>query len=221
MLDRRVFFASCLCFLLLLSGCAGGGNGGSFSPLSTDSPELALRKTVSSWEASSGPVLSLVPLVAQTASGTTGTASETNLGTISFKDLSGNRWEFIIRSITYASTNQAEILTAYNGGASSSQIELTFVMVRSQEGWILDNFKVTKLPEVITVSPGVLRGVITEEGTGRPIVGALVALTGTSLTTMTDANGAYEFNNLTAGTYTLVVNRDGFVIKTITGIIVR
>jgi len=220
--DQRFFLSSLLVLLMLATGCSGGGGSASgLAPVQTDSPESALRRTISTWEQGTGPALALIPQVAQTVSGTTGTASGTSLGTITFRDLSGSSWIFQILMITYTSTNQAEVTTVYYGGSQYVQIELTFVMAKSREGWVLDNFKVTKLPEVISTSPGLLRGIVTETGSGKPIAGALVLLSGTPYTASTDANGAYEFSGIPAGTYTLIVNRDGYVLKTITGIVVR
>ena len=234
MVDRWSLFVLLPLLALFAAGCGGAGSTSEgVSSVLRDSPEAALARTIRTWQQEGGgPTLNLISHVPQsvvgagtTASGTLPPASEasssTSLGTVTFQDLSGKTWEFSIQSVTYVSVDQARILTLFYGGSDHAQIELVFSMVRTQDGWLIDDITFTKLPEVIVVDIGVLRGVVTESQTGKPIVGALVTLAGTTYSTATDLNGAYEFKELPPGTYTLVVNHDGYIIKTITGIVVQ
>jgi parallel beta-helix repeat protein len=59
-------------------------------------------------------------------------------------------------------------------------------------------------------------GIITstlKDADGNPIVGAAVTLSN-GMTTTTDANGHFEFKNVTSGSYTLTVTKDGYQIVT-------
>ncbi len=59
-----------------------------------------------------------------------------------------------------------------------------------------------------------LSGRVTDVGNGRPIVGVAVRLDELSLATSTDADGAYRFTTVPAGTYTLIARRVGYEMVT-------
>jgi len=67
---------------------------------------------------------------------------------------------------------------------------------------------------------GIINGTLKDDLTGRPIAGAMVALAGTPIYTVTNADGWFEITGLAPGTYDLVVRRDGFLVKTIPGIVI-
>ena len=54
------------------------------------------------------------------------------------------------------------------------------------------------------------------DASGNPVFGAYIQLynAGYSATTSSDVNGYYEFDSVPAGTYYLVVQRDGFTLFT-------
>ncbi|HEY0730534.1 MAG TPA: carboxypeptidase-like regulatory domain-containing protein, partial [Pyrinomonadaceae bacterium] len=58
----------------------------------------------------------------------------------------------------------------------------------------------------------VVRGVVSDE-LGAVVVGGTVSLTGaTTLTTVTDELGAYRFNGIPAGRYSLTIAQPGFAM---------
>lgn len=57
---------------------------------------------------------------------------------------------------------------------------------------------------------GSIRGVVTDREFGSPIAGATVSVLGTKARTQTREDGSYVLPNLGAGSYTLVITRDGF-----------
>jgi len=68
--------------------------------------------------------------------------------------------------------------------------------------------------------PASLRGQVTDQ-LGAVIVGVSVTLTdanGKKMATQTDSNGAYRFDNLTGGVYTLTAQQKGFAPETIAGL---
>ncbi|MBF0502999.1 MAG: carboxypeptidase regulatory-like domain-containing protein [Candidatus Riflebacteria bacterium] len=211
----------CILSLTLLAGCGGSGGGTStVGPgVNNDSPVSALKAQLAVWAKTSSPSLNLSSQKAQTA-------SSTSLGTVTFRDLSGVSWIFNVLSVTYATTDQADILVEYFQ-TSGAKIDIDFMMSRTNEGWIISDINVTGIPDIIvitnTFTGNVMKGTVTEKGTGVPISGALVALisaTGVTTNTSSDASGYYEFTGVPAGTYTLVISRDGYVIETKTGIII-
>src|SRR6266478_2477357 len=65
-----------------------------------------------------------------------------------------------------------------------------------------------------------LRGQVTDQF-GAVVVGATVTVTdgnGKQQTIQTDSNGAYRFDNLTAGAYNLSVQQKGFAPQTVSGL---
>ena len=58
---------------------------------------------------------------------------------------------------------------------------------------------------------GSIRGVVSDREFGAPIAGASVSVLGTKLRVQTRENGSYVLPNLGAGSYTLVITKDGFV----------
>jgi iron complex outermembrane receptor protein len=59
----------------------------------------------------------------------------------------------------------------------------------------------------------VIQGHITNSATGKPVVGASVALRGTTVGTDTDANGDYRLPNVAPGTHTLGVRMVGYATQ--------
>lgn len=57
---------------------------------------------------------------------------------------------------------------------------------------------------------GTIRGVVTEEGTGTPIMGVQIHVLGTRLIGITDENGAYQIGNVPVGTVDLRVRMIGY-----------
>lgn len=79
-------------------------------------------------------------------------------------------------------------------------------------------FKVYVSPIIVT--PGKIAGHIVDETSGNPIGGAMVAIDGTDIVTLSDADGYFELLNVVPGTYTLVAISDGYQVRTFPGIVV-
>lgn len=221
---------TCFLYLLLVlviacAGCSGGGSSSGstvFRPEDSSletPPEEALASMLQSWKDGGGPeVLLSCDIQAQVA---TGTATSTpSLGRIRFKDLSGQEWAFQIIKVNRRSAGTAEIKAKYAfNRIQDGEILITFYMIKIEGEWILDNIVVEQLPWVL-VSGRAIQGYVRDSLTGAPISGALVYLSGTSYQSATDAAGVYSFKDIPAGTYTIVVVRDGYVLKTIPGVLV-
>ncbi|MGD8717290.1 MAG: TonB-dependent receptor [Candidatus Zixiibacteriota bacterium] len=67
---------------------------------------------------------------------------------------------------------------------------------------------------------GVLSGLVYEEVTERPAVGALVALSGTNLYATADENGYFVIDDVPAGTYVLKVSLVGYEARAVTDVVV-
>ncbi len=68
---------------------------------------------------------------------------------------------------------------------------------------------------------GVLTGKITDASTGQKLTGATVIISNLNKKTSSDLDGAYTFNNLTPGIYTLQVTYVGYELKEIAGVEVK
>lgn len=69
---------------------------------------------------------------------------------------------------------------------------------------------------LISEPSGTLKGVVLEQGTDEPLIGASVVLKGTSKGTATDENGEFTIRNLEAGAQVFVISYLGFQTKEIT-----
>jgi iron complex outermembrane receptor protein len=68
-------------------------------------------------------------------------------------------------------------------------------------------------------SSGVLEGKVTEQHSGRPLVGAQVEILGQPRVARTNGEGRYRFENLPAGTYVVVVHSSGYATKSLTTVL--
>jgi glucose/arabinose dehydrogenase len=64
--------------------------------------------------------------------------------------------------------------------------------------------------------PAVVSGTVTSAAGGTPIAGAIVTVSGTSLTTTTAANGTYTFPDVPTGSRTITASKSGFVTSSTT-----
>lgn len=83
--------------------------------------------------------------------------------------------------------------------------------------FLLNNFVSAHHTPENTLHPnlfGSLSGKISEEGTGKPIVGATVYISDLKLAVVSDASGSYNFRNLPSGNFLIEIHSIGF--KTIT-----
>ena len=197
------------------SGGSGDGAAGANASLNRATPENALVSTLDTWK-SEGRSLNLV-----TQQVTTTPVTATNYGEVFFTDLSGNIWKFSIISIEYLSTERAIIKTHYTfQKLDEGRLAADFTMVKDVDGWKIDDITLTTLPWFLITKTGI-QGFVKDEVTQKPIQGALVYLSGTNYSASTDSTGVYSFMDIPPGTYTIVVKRDGFVIKTIPGVVVQ
>ena len=205
--------------IILFTGCSGGG-----SPASTEivsSPESAVVKILDNWRATSGMNFGYDDsgeILAQEE-----TSGETR-GYIEFKDLSGEVWIFTILNIEYENTDLAKVYTSYyySGSPQFGGLEIVFRMVREQGVWYLDGLEIVEIPAVVVTGTGI-NGAITDKVTGEPVSGARVELYSAEDDQLagyavTDSGGYYEIMDLSAGTYYLVVSREGYAPYTISGI---
>lgn len=75
------------------------------------------------------------------------------------------------------------------------------------------------LPVALAAQTGRITGMVTASG-GRPLVDALVSVSGTSMSGATRFDGSYLITGVKPGTYTLVFRRIGFAPKTVPGVAV-
>ena len=205
--------------LCVLTGCSGGGGGAAAvgAPVGS-TPETALQQNLTAWQQGGGPNLSLVaapvPVGAVSSSG--------SYGTITFRDLSDGSWIFTISDIVYYSSDLAEIFTVFSTNyAATDTARINFTMAKEEGTWVIDEIEVSIPPGGIVTSGGTLQGVVTDallggSGSSSPVSGALVYIVGTSYQAVTDANGFYQINGIPAGTYDIVISRDGYAPKTFT-----
>jgi len=70
----------------------------------------------------------------------------------------------------------------------------------------------------MALAQGKLRGQITDQETGEPLIGANVIIVGTSYGAATDLNGEYIILNLDANTYEVKASYIGYQTKTISNV---
>ena len=75
------------------------------------------------------------------------------------------------------------------------------------------------LPVALAAQTGRITGMVTASG-GRPLVDALISVSGASLSGATRFDGSYLIPGVKPGTYTLVFRRIGFAPKTVPGVAV-
>ncbi len=70
-------------------------------------------------------------------------------------------------------------------------------------------------------STGIIQGVVTEAGTGAPLSGVLISVTGAAaLSTTTGGDGTYRFTGVPPGNVTLVASKAGYTTVSATGTVV-
>ena len=204
--------------LATLCGCSGGGSQAG-TGVDTSSPESAVYEILANWQSSQPKVVSVDN--EQSAIRQETTATETRY--IRFKDLSGDLWSLRVDEVVYLSTNVATVVTSYQSlDASHGSLKLIFHMIRDSGRWFLENIEVIEVPIVVVTGTGI-KGVVTDESTNLPISGALVELYNQSTkelagSTVTDKTGFYSILDLSPGTYYLVIERENFAPRTISGI---
>ena len=68
---------------------------------------------------------------------------------------------------------------------------------------------------IVTMQAADIKGIIKDQQTGEPLIGAVVTIEGKSETgSVTDINGQYTFSGLAAGTYKVVVKYIGYKTTT-------
>ena len=70
------------------------------------------------------------------------------------------------------------------------------------------------LPAGASAQQGTVSGVVTDQASGQPIVGARVGVVGTTLVTQTNAEGRYTLGRIPAGQVTLRVSAIGYAAGT-------
>ncbi len=229
---KSVYFRSAVGSLLLacvltLTGCGGGGT--SSAPREQAAPEAAVRELIAGWKnGDSAPYVNIDPsgtphVVFQTEPAPTATE------TLSFRDLSGNEWNFAVVSITRPTSTRAEVRTSTSVGFNSSDpaattAYITFIMDLDEGWWYLSDM-ILELPAVIVVTDNGIEGYVSEkDNPDTRLQGATVSLY-QDLTkiseTVTDENGYYSFSGLYPGTYTLVFTGGGYESLTITNVVVN
>jgi len=209
-----MFFA-----LATLVGCSGGGSSSGVG-VSTSTPESAVYEIVAAWQKSQTGLVSSKTGEALLKQETT---SEDK--TIYFRDMSGEEWPLKIEEVEYLSDSNARVYTSYlSTNPARGSLKLIFTMFKDVTTWYLDDIEITELPIVVVTETGV-KGVVSDETSGLPVSGALVELYNQSTGTIagsatTDETGFYSFTDIAPGTYYMVIERDGYDPKTISGIII-
>ena len=79
---------------------------------------------------------------------------------------------------------------------------------------VISSLTFTALP-IVTMQAADIKGIIKDQQTGEPLIGAVVTIEGKSETgSVTDINGQYTFSGLAAGTYKVVVKYIGYKTTT-------
>ena len=209
-----------ICLSIVIPGCSGGGNSPAGAPVQTESPETAVSRLFASWQAGPAPVFAIKndgSIAAQT------TAIDRY---INFRDLSGNAYKLKFLDVVYASDAAATVNTEYTSelNVSIGGLKIGFNMLREAGAWYLGGLTVTELPVVVVQQNGV-KGVVTDTVTRLPISGARVEAYNSTTGVIagyavTDSVGFYQILELPAGSYYLVLRRDGYEPYTLTGITV-
>jgi len=80
-------------------------------------------------------------------------------------------------------------------------------------------FFILLLPGIVLAgTTGKLKGKVTDQQTGEPLIGANVLIIGTSFGAATDVNGLYTIGNLEPGSYEVRFSYIGYQAKTVTNI---
>lgn len=210
-----------LCVVVSLVGCMGGG---SQSPSMTEpeTPEKAVGEIFSSWRAGNGPVFAVSSTGSITAQTT---ASETRF--IRFRDFSGELWELMFSGVEYVSADYARVNTHYyySGNPQYGGLKVVFLMVRDNGAWFLNGLEIVELPAVVVIPGTGIKGYLTDEISKAPIQGAVVEAFNQATSVSygsdgTDTSGYYEISPLPAGTYYLVINREGYEPRIIRDVVV-
>ncbi|MFZ2959450.1 MAG: carboxypeptidase regulatory-like domain-containing protein [Candidatus Ozemobacteraceae bacterium] len=80
--------------------------------------------------------------------------------------------------------------------------------------------QVTVITDTPVTSPHRISGYVRDNTSDAPIIGALVLVSGANRYAITDEQGYFQFLDVEAGTYVIIVTRDGYLGKTFTGIVV-
>ncbi|GAB4274401.1 MAG: hypothetical protein Kow0029_14720 [Candidatus Rifleibacteriota bacterium] len=205
-------------FVTILCGCVAGGGQSTASDY-VNGPEAAVQDLFGQMRASSELAFRYDPsgeIKAQEAANT--------IGYMKFRDMDGIEWVFGIEQVEYEDDNAAEVYTHYykSGSPQFGGLRIVFQMAKEAGDWFLVGLKVTEIPAVVVVGTGI-NGAITDKVTGAPVSGARIELYRSSdnqlvAYTVSDSGGYYEFLNLSAGTYYLVIGRDGYSPYTISGV---
>ena len=73
----------------------------------------------------------------------------------------------------------------------------------------------TLLLPAFMMAQGSVKGVITDDLNGEPLIGATILINGTTKGAVTDFDGMYEITGVSAGSYKLIVSYTGYSSKTI------
>ena len=112
-------------------------------------------------------------------------------------------WNTAHTIMTFHPTTQLAEGTSYNVTISTSAKDIHGLAKAATQSW---DFKTKAAPA--PVNGGISGRVVDSDG--QPIAGATVALSGTTMTATTDANGHYSFTNVPPGTYNLTVTLTGY-----------
>ena len=86
---------------------------------------------------------------------------------------------------------------------------------------ILSFITLTLASKNIKAQTGSVSGIVTDAGNSEPLIGATVAVINTSIGTVTDFNGKYQFSGMKEGNYTLKISYIGYDSKEISGIEIK
>lgn len=135
-------------------------------------------------------------------------------------DLVSYAWSVSPTNGTIAAANAVKATWTPNA-TGVYELRCTVTELRSENPLsAVATFSVLVSPQAIIVEPGKISGHLIDDRTAAPIGGGLVIIVGTQRSTITNADGYFEFKNLPPGTYDLVATRDGYQGKTFPGIVV-
>lgn len=187
--------------LFALTGCLG--KGGTSTAPNPNTPEETVRSLVAEWTGSAHPLL----------------AQTSTTQTITFRDINQtNSWTFDVTGIEYPITGLARVYTRYRfADVAATTVNVMFELSLYEGRWVFDNFTIETLPSFVVTATGI-QGYIRDSQSGLPVQNAAAVLYQGDTPvaeTLTDANGYYYLEAPAAGTYTLVVAKDGFEFLTV------
>lgn len=141
-------------------------------------------------------------------------ASDPDLDILSFE------WSASPSGGSFSSTKNEWVTWTAPSAAGIYELKCRVTEISNAPLSVEATFSVIVQEDPIIVKPGMIAGHVLEAHSRAPIPRALVAISGTNIYRITDDAGFFEFVNLEPGTYTLIATKNGYQVRTYSGITV-